>query len=251
MISSEIINLYKNYFYITNANTERLRQATYRIRYQVYCKEFRYERLEDHPNEMEADEYDEQSLHCALIHKSSGNAAGCVRLVMPYYKNLVVPLPFESCCAHAMDKMKYDISTLDRSTFGEISRLAVLGAFRRRKTDEQKPISMPDQQVLVESGRQTFPILSMSLCLGMASMLLNSKLDLAFAMMEPRLTRMLKRYGIVFQQIGDVVDYHGMRGPFVIYRNTILPNLRSDALALFRIIDRDFTQNFSDCTPSD
>jgi N-acyl amino acid synthase of PEP-CTERM/exosortase system len=69
-------------------------------------------------------------------------------------------------------------------------------------------------------------------------MLLNSGLDYGFAMMEPRLTRMLRRFGIYFKQIGNVVDYHGFRGPFLIERKDILPNLSSDVFELFKTIDR-------------
>jgi N-acyl amino acid synthase of PEP-CTERM/exosortase system len=238
MEKSAITESYEKYFSVVRADTTKLREAAYSVRYQVYCLEFDYERPEDYPEGLETDEYDDQSLHCVLFHNPSGMAAGCVRLVMPNKDDLTALLPFERCCAHALDQLKLDISRLDRSTLGEISRLAVLASFRRRKTDERKPISVPDRNSLATSGRDTFPLIPMSLCLGMTSMLLNSGLDYGFAMMEPRLTRMLRRFGIYFKQIGNVVDYHGFRGPFLIERKDILSNLRSDVFGLFKIIDR-------------
>lgn len=150
-------------------------------------------------------------------------------------------LPFERCCSRALDERIFELSAIARDSFGEISRLAVLPSFRRRKSDEKRPISFPDQKTLAASGRDTFPLISISLSLGMASMLLNSGLKYGFAMMEPRLTRMLKRYGIVFKQIGDVMDHHGMRGPFVIERGEILPNLTRNVRVLLDIINHQLT----------
>lgn len=239
MDSATIINSYKKYFNVIYATTNEQRMDAFRVRYQVYCKEFQYEREEDCPDKLEQDKYDDQSFHCLLIHKPSETVAGCVRLIRPCSNGKTSLLPFEHCCLEAVDKKKMDISRLERGSFGEISRLAVLPTFRRRKSDERSPISMPNRQKLIASGRDTFPLISIILSLGMASMLLNSGLKYAFAMMEPRLTRMLRLYGIKFTQIGDVVNYHGMRGPFVIDREVILPNLSSELHELMKVIDHE------------
>lgn len=235
----KIIDSYKEYFYIVHANTESLRKLAYHVRYQVYCKEFRYEHEDHYPSQLEQDEYDVHSMHCVLIHKPSGLAAGCSRLIKPIRKKPPLLLPFELCCSKAVDKQKFDLTSLDRSDFGEVSRLAVLSDFRRRKSDEKKPISFPDQKKLVNSGRNNFPLISVSLSLGMAALVLNSDVKYAFAMMEPRLTRMLRRFGIVFEQIGNVVNYHGLRGPFVIARENILLNLSPKIRPLMSVIDEE------------
>jgi N-acyl amino acid synthase of PEP-CTERM/exosortase system len=235
----KIIDSYNEYFYIVHANTENLRKFAYHIRYQVYCKEFKYEQEDNCPYQLEQDEYDAHSMHCVLVHKPSGLAAGCSRLIKPVRRKPSLLLPFELCCSKAVDKRKFDLTTVDRSDFGEVSRLAVLSEFRRRKSDEKKPISFPDQKKLVDSGRDNFPLISVSLSLGMAAMVLNSDVKYAFAMMEPRLTRMLRRFGIVFNQIGDVVNYHGQRGPFVIARENILLNLSPKIRPLMSVIDEE------------
>ncbi|MCP4407504.1 MAG: PEP-CTERM/exosortase system-associated acyltransferase [Gammaproteobacteria bacterium] len=237
MDREKIISSYKQYFNVTYATTKEQRMHAYHIRYQVYCKEFKYEREESCPDQLEQDEYDDQSFHCLLIHKPSETVAGCVRLIKPSPKGEISGLPFEHCCLEAVDKQKMDVSRLERSSFGEISRLAVLPAFRRRKADGKSPISIPDRQKLIASGRDAFPLISIILSLGILSMLLNSGLKYGFAMMEPRLTRMLRRYGIIFSQIGDVVNYHGMRGPFVIDREVILLNLSPELHELMGAID--------------
>ncbi|DAB41329.1 MAG TPA: hypothetical protein CFH81_03275 [Sulfurovum sp. UBA12169] len=43
-----------------------------------------------------------------------------------------------------------------------------------------------------------------------------------FAIMEPSLHRILKRQGVNFEQIGEPVDYYGMRTPFAIDRKKLL-----------------------------
>ena len=57
-------------------------------------------------------------------------------------------------------------------------------------------------------------------------------LDGVFAMMEPRLARHLRRFGIIFQQMGDVVDYHGPRAAFYISRKTLLTYLEPEVKKL-------------------
>lgn len=234
-----IVDLYNKYFHIVDANTDDLRKLAYHVRYQVYCKEFQYERADNYPSQLERDEYDNHAMHCVLIHKPSGLAAGCSRLIKPMHNNPQLLLPFELCCSKAVDRHKFDLTTLDRGDFGEISRLAVLSEFRRRKSDEKKPISFPDREKLIDSGRDSFPLISVSLSLGMAAMVLNSNLKYAFAMMEPRLTRMLRRFGIVFNQIGNVVNYHGQRGPFVIARENILINISPKIRPLMEVIENE------------
>lgn len=48
----------------------------------------------------------------------------------------------------------------------------------------------------------------------MTAMVLNQGLKGAFAMMEPRLARRLRRLDILFEQVGETVEHHGLRGPF-------------------------------------
>ncbi len=241
MTISSVAESFDSYFYATYAHTEQMRKLMYRLRYQVYCLEFRYEPADKFPEQMEWDLYDAHSLHCLLMHKPSGNAAGCVRLIMPREGESDAMLPFERCCSKALDKSLFDLNTLSRDRFGEISRLAVPAAFRRRKSDENKPISVPDRKTLIAEGRSPFPLIAISLCLAIGLMLLHSGLEYGFAMMEPRLIRMLRRYGIGFKQIGDVVDYHGNRGPFLLTRSGMLsdkPKLPPDVGELLQVVDR-------------
>ncbi len=240
MSNVSIPTSFSRYFYIKAADTPELVETVFRIRYQVYCQEFGYEREEDCPGGMERDEYDDQSAHCLLIHKPTGLPAGCVRLVKPLQNDPAASLPFELHCKDSLRKDMFDIGALSPGSYGEFSRLAVLSTFRRRKSDEQKPFSLTEKDLepLHSRGRDSFPFIPVSLFLTALVLFLNSDLKHVFAMMEPRLCRLLRRFGILFTPVGEVMDYHGPRGPFVLAREDVLVNLDPDIYELMMLIDK-------------
>ena len=236
METQAAVETFSKYFTIVPANTSALQNIVYQIRYQVYCQEFHFEREEDCPSRMENDRYDAHSSHCLLIHEPNKNPVGCVRLIGPDPNNPELPLPFEPFCQNPDYLEILDPKTLPRGSFGEFSRLAVLQTFRRRKSDEKKPVSMPDWKTASTSGRNAFPVIPVSLFLAALSMLLHNGFNYGFAMMEPCLARLLRRFEIDFNQIGDVVDYHGPRGPFFISREKILSGFTSEIQSLIEVI---------------
>lgn len=263
MYDNSIVDSFDKYFYLTRATTAETRELVFRIRYHVYCREFQFEREEDCPGQMERDAYDAQSEHCLLVHKPTMTPMGCVRLILPDLDGQA-SMPFERFCRSQFslspsrfppppdfrplsDKVArrsiipslrrvhgISLSTLPRHSFCEVSRLAVLSSFRRRKSDEKKPISFPDPY---DDSRSSFPLIPLSLFLASLSRFLNSELGYAFAMMEPRLARLLKRFGLIFTMVGDVVDYHGQRGPFIYTRRRAFDNLDPQVRALLELID--------------
>lgn len=242
-----ITDSFNKYFYVIPANSAPLREIVYRIRYQVYCREFHYEREEDCPGQMEQDDYDAQAQHCLLVHRPSNAPVGCLRLIGPQKDDPSTPLPFQRYCKNSLSYDSFDLGALPQDSFGEVSRLAVLAAFRRRQTDEKKPITLPGEDIhSAVDGRHSFPFIPVSLFLAGLSLFLTSNLHCAFAMMEPRLARLLKRFGIIFIQIGDVVDYHGFRGPFMYPREGALANLTPEVQALLQLIDQQLTEGRTD-----
>ena len=260
-----IADAFDKYFYVTRATTPETRELAFRIRYQVYCQEFHFEREEDCPGQMERDIYDDRSEHCLLIHKPTSTPMGCVRLILPD-RGCRASMPFERFCASQFsfapipapsspvllplsEKVArrtiipslrrvhgMSLYTLPRDSFCEVSRLAVLSTFRRRESDEKKPISFPET-TSAGGDRSSFPLIPLSLFLASLSRFLNSAHEYAFAMMEPRLARLLKRFGLIFTMVGNVVDYHGQRGPFVYTRRRAVNNLDPQIYALLQLID--------------
>lgn len=234
-----VSSIFHEYFLPMLATTPEQREQAFRIRYQVYCREFSFERPEEHPDGLETDAYDAQSIHCLLVHQPSSRAAGCVRLVLPDQRDPYTPLPFEKHCMNSLDRSIADPLLANRDAIGEISRLAVIGEFRRRRNEDRTPEGDSEAAGFSLIEQRQFPFIAVGLYLSAASTGMLSGLEGVFAMMEPRLARHLSRYGIRFTQVGQVIDYHGPRAPFYITRDDLLHGLKPEIGALLDAITSD------------
>jgi N-acyl amino acid synthase of PEP-CTERM/exosortase system len=240
MTTPDIAATFHHFFKLVLADTAVLRNEVYRIRYQVYCQELHYEDAKAFPDGLEHDIYDDRSRHCLLLHRDSNTYAGCVRLVFNDNHDSSRILPFEAFCASSLHRDALDPGALDRASFGEISRLAVPAKFRRRKKDLESPVGeISDPNPEDSEDKRHFPSIALGLYLAAASIGLHAGLEGVFAMMEPRLARHLMRFGIQFQQIGDVVNYHGPRAAFYINRNMLFKKLRPEVLELLDTVRSD------------
>jgi N-acyl amino acid synthase of PEP-CTERM/exosortase system len=215
--AEETLELFYTKFNLEIATTPQLREEAYRIRYQVYCEDLQYEPSDRFPDKMEIDVYDKQSIILLLLHKESQSYAGCVRLIIPQPQRL--SLPFELACSYKISKDIIDLNQISRNSMFEVSRLAATSAFRKRKGESQTTDGLSINSEIRAEERRGFPIVPLSLYLGVLGIMLESNLEHLFTMMEPRLARHLKYVGFHFHQIGDLVDYHGRRGPFYIHRD--------------------------------
>lgn len=221
-------------FQLLIADTDELRHAVYRIRYQVYCQELQFEREEDCPGGLERDVYDKRAIHCLLKHRASNSYAGCVRLVLSDPSDPTAVLPFESACLFGLsDSSRALLMSLPRESFGEVSRLAVTAPFRKRHDESQSGYGITPPQC---DDRRRFPLIALGLYLAATGIGLEIGLDSVFTMMEPRLARHLQRFGLKFNQIGDVIDYHGKRGPFQVEREAVLKGLNAQMQELLAMI---------------
>lgn len=206
---------------------EATRQEVFRLRYAVYCEELGYEDRSAFPDGQERDAYDEDSAFALLKHRATGRAAGCVRLIVNAAKPSL-RFPFELVCSDRLDRTLIDVDHVDRSRIGEISRLAVHHDFRRREGEALNPEGVPPSPSELASDRR-YPLVAMGLFLSASALALNRGLNEVMVMMEPRLARLLARCGIRFTQIGEVIDFHGLRGPFRITREELIGNLRPES----------------------
>ncbi|MEN8259557.1 MAG: PEP-CTERM/exosortase system-associated acyltransferase [Pseudomonadota bacterium] len=240
IINRKLADQYQQYFKVVNAQSQEMREAAYQLRYQVYCQEFGYERGEDFPKHRERDEFDDQSYHCLLIHKPTGTAIGYLRLIVGDKSNGSLHMPIEIHCSQSIDQEKFSLRNLDKNTAGEFSRFVVLSKFRRRKGDERKPYNFRDRQDEREKmqvqRRIAYPIIPLSLSVAGFALIRQSALDYGLAMMEPRMAYMLKRYGIIFKRIGDLVDYHGRRAPYLLLQEETLSRLSPEIDGLLGVI---------------
>jgi len=243
-----------------------LREEVYKIRYQVYCQELGYEREENCQNGMEQDIYDGRSIHCLLLHLRSGLYAGCVRLVLPDPQakdraNLPCEKIFapysrvrgeeDSFPRHSSQSNSIKLNNLLRHCgglpeeysfgntppFGEVSRLAVTSKFRKRNGEDltSHGVAFPESE-MGQNERRYFPLIALGLYLAATSVAIELGLDSALTLMEPRLARHLKRFGIKFAQIGELVEFRGQRGLFQISREAALNGMNSSTYELFQML---------------
>ena len=71
-----LAEVYEQYFTMVRADTPALREAAFRLRYQVYCVENAFEDPSHFPDRMEYDAYDQRAVHALLVHRPTGNVAG-------------------------------------------------------------------------------------------------------------------------------------------------------------------------------
>ncbi|WP_025367187.1 PEP-CTERM/exosortase system-associated acyltransferase [Thioalkalivibrio paradoxus] len=210
-----LVQAFSKYFdLVVPAEGSEEMNEIFRMRYEVYCREFRYEREEDCPGGMETDGYDARSWHCMVRHRPSRYAAGCVRLIHCEPEDPSSLLPLESKFGESLFHPELRPELLDRGTICEISRLAVHSTFRRRVGELSTPLGNLASFNFAPDQIRTFPLVT--ICLFMAVLIVGGARgkEHGFAMMEPRLARLLKLSGFQFTQVGESVDYHGARAAY-------------------------------------
>ena len=243
MDPSFISEAFRHYFEVVLADTEELREQVFRLRYAVYCAELHYEDPANFPDGLERDAFDSLAFHCLLRHRPTDLLAGTVRLITAGPLAPEAPFPFEIACRGHLDEKLISMEMPDRRRTGEISRLAVISAFRRRTGEQHLPAPLLEEADFSGEERRVFPHLALGLYLAAASMGLLAGLDSVFVMMEERLARRLKHYGIVFEQVGDVIDYHGRRGPYHITREMLYANIAPPIESLLGVITEDLMRS--------
>jgi N-acyl amino acid synthase of PEP-CTERM/exosortase system len=218
------------------ADTEALKNQVFRLRHEVYCEELKFE--DEKQNKLELDAFDSRSIHCFVKHVSSNKMAGTVRLVTTESES--EQLPIEKHCLHSITDHEFSPNAFPREKICEISRLAVLGNFRRREKDKFHGAATGAINFANFSDieKRCFPYIPLCLYFSAASTAFNTQKEHAFVMMEPRLARSLSFVGIKFHQIGSVIDYHGRRAPYYINKSMLFDGLSPGFKKLFFDIER-------------
>ena len=224
---------FKTYFKIELVTSEQQAEMVYGVRYRVYCEEFRYETTDVFPSKLETDEFDAQSLHCLIIHKATGRAAGCVRLVTASKDSGEGLLPFEKYCQQSLNTELIDSFRIQRNTECEISRLAVDGAFRRRLGERATRFGEIASVGCTKQEQRTFSLIALSCLLAATALSELTQKTNGFAMMEPFLPRLLMRSGITVEKVGGDMDYHGIRAPYFFTTQSMLKNMRPDLKVMY------------------
>ncbi len=200
---------YRHFFIGVPANTAELRDAAYRLRYQVFCVENHVFNPTEHPDGLERDEYDDRSLQAVLLHRPSQALVGTVRVVFHQAGARCGSLPFFKICKHPRLN---DPEFLPLETTAEVGRFAVCKTFRRRHGDGIFGRSY-GQEELANDRRRLIPHITLGLMTAALQMGKPRGISHVCAVMEPSLLRLLGYLGLHFEPIGPVVEYYGWRQP--------------------------------------
>ena len=210
---------FARYFEVVEADTDALRHEVFRIRHRVYVEELGWEAGGGRETAEETDVYDRRAIFCLLKHLGSGRFIGCLRLVLADPQDPQAPFPFETLAPLAVSALAARHGPDWRVSAAEISRAAVIGDFRRRGAERNLPVSESngegrESEPALRPERRGFPHIAAGLYVGAAALGIAHQIARVFALMEPRLARRLRVYGIRFDQLGPAVEHHGQRAPY-------------------------------------
>jgi N-acyl amino acid synthase of PEP-CTERM/exosortase system len=227
---------FKQYFEIVPALSDALRDEVYHVRHQVFCEELAFEPRR--PDRRESDEYDPHSLHILIRSVKTGKFVGCTRIIRPRPDDPLYPLPFEKLCSAVLDRSIVDPAKLPRDTIGEVSRLAVVAQFRRRRGEEKNemPISEPDSG---PDKQPRFPFIPVSLYLAATEVARLHGIQTCFVLTEERLASHFSKIGFSPQTIGAAIEHRGKRIPSMMSPKNVVENLRIILRPLYRTVAAD------------
>jgi len=214
-------------------------EEIFKLRYKVFCEEWKFEKPENHSNRMITDPYDKSAVHFAAK-DDFGRIVGAIMLII----NPEGGYPVERYC-----ELNIDPQEIPKETVGEISRLVIHRDFRRRAEDkyiygpdeERRSIGsfdFPDQyqghqvffrraddrfkyrigmrrsgDIMFDRRRRHEVVISLYKAVYQESKRVG--LTHWYSMMTKGIVNLLSRFGFVFRPIGDPVDYHGIRTPYL------------------------------------
>jgi N-acyl amino acid synthase of PEP-CTERM/exosortase system len=224
---------FSRYFQIVPAWTEELKDEVYRIRHEVYCEDLGWESVRS--DRRESDEYDANSLHLLIRAVASDFYIGCVRLIRADPKDPGRPLPFETSCASALDRRLCDPARLPRGQIAEVSRLAIIASYRRRKGEASRAVSL-EQEDFGTPDQPRFPYAPVALYLGSLELARLQGISILFTLTERRLASHFGRLGAKVTAIGAPVEHRGARIPSMMNVGGILGHLPLIFRPLYRVV---------------
>lgn len=167
------------------ADTPALVREAHELRHQVYCLERGYEAGQ---NGLEVDAFDGHSRHVVLRLAQCGIVIGTARLILPDPVRADCSFPMQTVCTPERFAM------LPFADTAEISRFAI--------SKERRGLSIAASSLS-----------RLALVRGLVQLSQRQGVTHWCAVMERTLLRLLRASAIHFQDMGPVVEFHGLRQP--------------------------------------
>ena len=210
---------HKKRFRFVEVDSEFLKKEIFKLRYDVYVREFGFEKEEFHPSGLEKDIYDSHSVELAAIEQISAEAQkviGTIRLILHSEHGF----PIENAVPIDFTAKKTPVDKI-----AEISRLAICKDYRRQQRDglygvkSYLKVSAEEDSRNGTSARNEKIRIQPYLIWGLFKELyqVSKKLGIThwYMITEKKLWYALKRFDFIFRQVGEPVDYHGIRIPYL------------------------------------
>jgi N-acyl-L-homoserine lactone synthetase len=163
-----------------------LMDASYRLRYQVYCLERSFLKANDYPDQRERDEFDRHSIHVGVV-EDDGELLATARLVQ--VSMIGLPL-FRHCEIFPNETELFDKT--NRTV--ELSRLCMSRSLKRRRRSA----------VIVSLYRAVYQASKRH---GWSHWVVAT---------EPSLQRLVANFAAPFRPIGPLTDYYGPVAPYLV-----------------------------------
>lgn len=204
-------------FEVVAADTDKLKEQAHHLRYQIFClQEKGFENPEEHPDQLERDDFDSHADNILIRFKPTGEAFGVIRVIYPYSRDLERSFPMQTLISARESPLLHGQSA---ANIVEYSRLGIWEQARSDIKECIKDSTLP----LLRHFRKANPnlprmLLSMAplgLFNGAVDAMLKKNILTAVSIMEPRHRDKLASAGLIWHRLGPDKDFHGQRTPFL------------------------------------
>ena len=209
-------------FEVFLADTLESKYINYNLRYQVYCDEMGFEDKTSCPDQMEYDEWDQNSVHFVVRHRVTGNWLGGLRLVLPNTSGF----PFEEWSVPDQA-----ITDPQRLIAVEVSRLCIIKDARRFTAKRFAPYGLSDNEVddnnkvrSIYNYKNQSRSLMWGLIRAAATYCAAHNIQYWYFIVAPALAGFIRKNGFEMHQIGAACQHRGERFPYQLNVENILAN---------------------------
>ena len=235
----ELLVLHKHfqtYFQVVPVLTPELVREAQMLRHDVYCSELGWEPIQN--DGLEKDKHDERAIHCLLKAVRSQRYIACVRLVLPDGDDQTCLLPIQEVCAGKLEEGHPDFAAISRGEVAEVSRLAIISDYRRRRHEKDRPIGIAEEDYSLR-GRRHFPYIPVGLYLGMLYLASYHGIKSLYILTEPLLAVHFSRLGGNLKPVGHAIEHRGRRKPYIMNVEEVLKGTSLFLRPLLRTIRKD------------
>lgn len=222
------LKAYEDAFELVRATTPAQRERVFQLRYDVFCRENKFEKPPYDGDMFEYDAYDDRAVHFLLIHRASGDAAGTLRVILPNDEFPSQSFPAQKIARHPLLQSESKVLTLC-----EISRFCMASRFRRREHDGRLLSAYSDQDIVqgTKNGRpalfrRLIPYAPAALLRGALEAALEARIMEGIWMVDTNHLESLKKIGFDCRPLGPHVHHHGGQQPVIFNIKHVLDCMR-------------------------